>query len=196
MTSSSNPFEQYGIKSLSIPTFYNKSSLSGVSSLMTREFYQQLNSIQGLKLNSGLDQSADAVLVGVISSSEKLMGAVRPSQIREAQTVAPNAVADRRSFYIPTQSTVMLRVQVFVIKRPTKAEIELLQTELGSKVPTHGKIVFNEVFNVSRSFDHEIRDGVSTSTNFTQTRGGQIKTLGLLAEDAARNFKEMVLYAF
>jgi hypothetical protein len=119
-----------------------------------------------------------------------------PSQLRQADQVTPNAVSGRRQFYVPTQSTINLRVRVFVVKRPNAKEIELLQTELGAKVNAQGKIVFNEEFVVSEVFDHDIRDGSSNSRNFTQTRGGRNKALTTLSRQAADNFKEMILYAF
>jgi hypothetical protein len=194
-----NPFSQYGIKKLAIPMFYNKSSVNGAAQLMTKEFYQAMSSIEGLTLVSGKDKSADAVLVGIVQSpgaTNQLRETVVPSQLRQADQVTPNAVSGRRQFYVPTQSTINLRVRVFVVKRPNAKEIELLQTELGAKVNAQGKIVFNEEFVVSEVFDHDIRDGSSNSRNFTQTRGGRNKALTTLSRQAADNFKEMILYAF
>ncbi len=40
--SKSNPFAQYGIRSISVPMFYNKSNFADVSGPFTREIYKTL----------------------------------------------------------------------------------------------------------------------------------------------------------
>lgn len=176
--------------------FYNKSSINGVSAPMTRAFYRALSSIDGLTLQNGENLSADAVLIGVISSRDKLNEAIIPGQLRKAKAVAPNAVENRNDFYIPTQSNAKLKVRVFVVKRPTPDEIKLLQSELGNQVPTQGNIIFNDSFNVSKTFDHEIQDDSTKSSNLTQTRGGKKQAINAMSKDVADRFKSMVLYAF
>ncbi len=64
-----NPFAQYGVKSISVPMFYNHSLFPNISAPMTKEVYQMLSSFSGLKLSSGHEE-ADAVLVGIITSPE------------------------------------------------------------------------------------------------------------------------------
>jgi hypothetical protein len=196
-TQTSNPLQQYGVESLSIPMFYNFSSLPEVSSSFTRETYKLLSGFSGLKLSSGYNRNADAVLIGIVRSPEKLSEVLRADTPRVAQEVAPEALGnDRPEFYVPGSTIVSLALQVIVVKRPTEEELSLLKSELGQKLPAQGKILFNETFTINQAFTREIFDNEATSVVGTQNAGALRRTKESMAVTAAEQIRDMILYAF
>lgn len=196
-TQADNPLRQYGIDSLSIPMFYNHSSLPEVSSSFTRETYKLLSGFSGLKLSSGWNKNSDALLVWIVRSQEKLSDTLRSQNQRVAQSAAPKAIGETRpEFYVPGSTNVNLSLQVIVIKKPTDEELSLLQSELGPKIPPQGKIVFNETFSLSETFLREIFDEEATSVVGTQNAGALRRTKDSLAAKAAQQIRDMILYAF
>lgn len=196
-TQADNPLRQYGIDSLSVPMFYNYSSLPEVSSSFTRETYKLLSGYSGLKLKSGWNKSTDAVLIGIVRSQDKLSDTLRSENQRVAQAAAPDAIGtERPEFYIPGSTNVTLSLQVVVIKQPTDEEIELLQSELGPKIPPQGKIIFNETLPLTETFLREVFDGEATSVVGTQNAGALRRTKDSLAVQAALQIRDMIFYAF
>jgi hypothetical protein len=195
-TQTDNPLSQYGVESLSVPMFYNFSSLPEVSPAMTRETYKILSGFSALKLKSGY-QNADAILIGIIRSPESLKLTTRPSSLRDAKNVAPNNVGARRAeFYIPGATEVDLRLQVLVIKHPSEEELRLLQSELGPKIPAQGKILFNETFPLTGSFTREFYDDEPGTVVATQNAGALRRAQDTMALQAAEQIRDMILYAF
>ncbi|MBY0517417.1 MAG: hypothetical protein K2P81_10935 [Bacteriovoracaceae bacterium] len=193
----SNPFQQYGVDSLAIPMFYNFSSLPEVSTSFTHETYKLLAGFTGLKLKSGWDMSADAVLIGIVRSQEKMNEVLSTDALRSAQGASPNAVGSSRpDFYVAGTTRVNLILQVVVVKRPTPEEIELLRSNLGSKIPAQGKILFNESFPISESYNREIYDNEAVSVVGTQNAGVLRRTKDTMAMRAAEQIRDMILYAF
>lgn len=193
----SNPLQQYGIDSLSVPMFYNFSSLPEVSSSFTKETYKLLSGFSGLKLKSGFSRSADAVLIGVIRSPEKMNEVLTTDNLRVAQGVAPDKIGNTRpEFYVPGATRVNLSLQVIVIKKPTEDEIALLQSELGTKLPPQGKIIFNETFQLTDTYNREYLDKEAVSVVGTQNAGALRRTKDNIAMKAAENIRDMILYAF
>ncbi len=196
-TQTANPFEQYGIDSLSIPMFYNFSNQPELASSFTRETYKLMSGFSGLKLKSGFSNSTDAVLIGIIRSAEKVADTLRSETPRVASAVAPQAVGSNRpEFYVPGITRVALMLQVVVIKRPTTEEIELLQSELGTRIPAQGKILFNETFNLSEAYNREYLDGEAVGVVGTQNAGALRRTKETLALKAAEQIRDMIIYAF
>ena len=196
-TQTDNPFQQYGVDSLSVPMFYNYSSLPEVSSSFTRETYKLLTGFSGLRLRSGWSTSTDAVLIGIIRSEEKMHDVLKAQNMRVAQGVAKDNIGDKRpDFYVPAATNVSLVVQVVVIKRPTPEELTLLRSELGPKLPPQGKILFNETFNLNTQFNREVFDGADGSVVATQNAGALRRTKDTLALRAAEQIRDMILYAF
>lgn len=193
-----NPLAQYGVDSLSIPMFYNFSSLPETSATFTRETYRLLSGFTGLKLRSGWNNSSDAILIGIIRSPESLAQAVRGNSPRVAQSVAPEALknAARPEFYVPGVSNVQLSLQVIVIKRPTSEELQLLQGEMGPQIPTGPKIIFNERFTLSGSFNREFFDQEAGAVAATQNAGALRRTKDNMGTQAAELIRDMILYAF
>lgn len=191
-----NPLSQYGIQSLSVPMFYNYSNLSEVHTDFTRETYRLLTGFSGLKLNNGYNKNSDAVLIGILKSPEKLAETVRASNLRVAEEKAKTAVAGRENFYIPGTSDVSVYLHVIVIKKPTEEEIALLKSGIGDQVKSTSRIIFNELIPLRIQYTREVLDNEGTQVIATQNLGVQRKSLKTLAENAAINVRDMILYAF
>ncbi len=191
-----NPLSQYGIQSLSVPMFYNYSNLSEVHTDFTRETYRLLTGFSGLKLNNGYNKNSDAVLIGILKSPEKIAETIRASNLRVAEEKAKNAVAGRENFYIPGTSDVSVYLHVIVIKKPTEEEIALLKSGIGDQVKSTSRIIFNELIPLRIQYTREVLDNEGTQVLATQNLGVQRKSLKTLAENAAINVRDMILYAF
>lgn len=192
-----NPLSQYGIQTLSVPMFYNYSNLSEIHGDFTRETYRLLTGFSGLKLVSGYSKDSDAVMIGIIKTPEKISETIRASNLRLAQDKAGAAIGNRRqNFYIPGRSDVSLFLQVIVIKKPTEEELALLKSGIGDKITTNSRIIFNEYIPLRIQYTREVLDGEGVQVVGTQNQGVQRKTLKNLAEQAAINVRDMILYAF
>lgn len=192
-----NPLSQYGIQSLSVPMFYNYSNLAEVHTDFTRETYRLLTSFSGLKLTSGYSQDSDALLIGIIKTPEKLAETIRASNLRLAQEKAGNAVGTaRQDFSIPGTSDVYLYLHVILIKKPTEEEIALLKSGIGDKIKSTSKVLFNEIIPLRIQYTREVLDNQGVEVIATQNFGAQRKILKSLAEQAAVNVRDMILYAF
>lgn len=177
--------------------FYNYSNLSEIQADFTRETYRLLMGFSGLRLVNGYNKSSDAVLIGIIKTPEKLADTIRPTTLREAQKAAPEAVGpQRQKFYIPATSDVQLFLQVIVIKKPTEEELALLKSGIGDQVQSTSRIIFNELIPLRSQYTREIMDNVGVQVLATQNAGVQRRSLKLLAEQAAINVRDMILYAF
>jgi len=196
-TQTANPLQQYGVNSLSVPMFYNFSSVPEVSSSFTRETYKLLSGFSGLKLRSGWSNNADAVLIGIVRSEEHVSDVLKPENLRVAQGVAEKSIGtSRQEFYIPGSTRARLSLQVVVVKRPTAEELALLQSEMGQVLPAQGKILFNERFPLEASYYREVFDGEATSVVGTQNAGALRRAKDTLAQRAAEQIRDMILYAF
>lgn len=196
LTNRSNPFIQYGIRSISVPMFYNHSSYSNVSSIFTQKIHYLLTEFDGLEVVSG-QGNTDAVLVGIIGSREKINDASSSDDMRIARSISPDTLEGKRGeFYVPANTTNNLDIRFIVIKNPTQAELELLNSPYGKNIKANSKIIFNESIVVSREFNRELFSGESTQINYTQNRGAEKENLKKMADSAATTFKEMILYAF
>lgn len=195
MTNRSNPFSQYGIKTISVPMFYNHSAFSNVSPVFTQRIYHLLGEFDGLEVRSGTKKT-DAVLVGIIDSDDKLKSARASGDLRISKSISPNTLGQRGDFYVPATTTNTIKVRFIVIKNPTEAELELLQTPLGKNIYGHSKIIFNEEVAVSRQFNRELFSDNAVAVNYSQNRGAEKENLKQMAESIASSFREMILYAF
>lgn len=192
-----NPLAQYGIRTLSVPMFYNYSNLTEVHTDFTRETYQLLTTFSGLKLETGYNRNSDAVLIGIIKTPEKLADTIRASNLRLAQEKAENAIGETRdNFYIPGTSDVHLFLHVVLIKKPTEEEISLLKSGIGDQIKSNSKILFNEIIPLHIQYTREVLDDRGVEVVATQNYGVQRKILKNLAEQAAVSVRDMILYAF
>lgn len=196
-TQQENPLTQYGIQSLSVPMFYNYSNLPDVSADFTRETYSLLTGFSGLRLKSGYNPNMDAVLIGIIKSPEKIAETTKRGSSREAQTIVPDSLGDKRKeFTVPGTTIVTLQLQVIVIKKPTEEELALLKSGIGDKVKLTSRVIFNEIIPLNAQYTREFMDNAGTQVVATQNTGVQRKTLEALSRQAAIQVRDMILYAF
>lgn len=192
-----NPLAQYGIQSLSVPMFYNYSNLGEIHTDFTRETYRLLTGFSGLKLNNGYNKSSDALLIGILKTPEKIAETMRASNLRLAQDKAKNAIGTKReNFYIPGTTDVQLYLHVIVIKKPTEEELALLKSGIGDQIKSTSKVIFNEYIPLRIQYTREVLDDAGVEVVGTQNAGVQRKALKTLAEQAAVNVRDMILYAF
>jgi hypothetical protein len=196
-TQQENPLSQYGIQSLSVPMFYNYSSLPDVSADFTRETYSLLMGFSGLRIKSGYHPESEALMIGIIKSPEKLADTLRRGSTRVANVATPNAIGDkRRKFSVPGTTVMTLSLQVIVIKKPTEEELALLKSGIGDQVKLTSRVFFNEIIPLSSQLTREYLDDAGVQVLATQNAGVQRKTLESLSRQAAISIRDMILYAF
>jgi hypothetical protein len=191
-----NPFEDNGIRSISIPMFLNKSSLPNVAGVFTREYMLLLNQFPDLTVHSGDDHPSDGILLGIISSPPKYSETVTASGTKLNNGNFP----DRRIFEVPNKNLIQLTVRLVLIKNPGHGKIPLYLSTLGEIMANDPQVIFNQSFPISSEVVLEAADkgpaGSIGETNFTRNKGSIEKNLSEMAKTSANNFKEMILYAF
>lgn len=190
-----NPFAQYGVKSISVPMFYNHSNFPNISAPMTKEIFQMLSGFNGLKLYSG-NEKADAVLVGMVTSPEKVKDSQQPKNLRSAKNVLSGVIGDEREdFYIPSSTELRAGLRIVLIKNPNEKEIELLKTSLG-RFAVGPRVIVNESIPLTGTFTRELYGASAVDVIDTQNRSALKSTVEDMAQRAALNFRDMILYAF
>lgn len=190
-----NPFAQYGVESISVPMFYNHSNHANISPVMTKEIFQMLSGFNDLKIISGHER-ADAVLIGIVSSPEKVKVSRPGKNFRSAKAAAGDAIGDEREdFYIPSSTDMRASLRLILIKNPSEKEIELLRTSLG-KFALGPRVIVNENIRLRDSFTRELYSSNGVDVIDTQNRSAMRNTMQEMAQKAAQNFKDMILYAF
>ncbi len=117
-----NPFENFGVKTIAIPLFLNQSSLPNTSAIFTQEISLLLSQYPDLKIVSDVHQ-ADAVLVGVIDSLDKYSETLKTTGHKITNSVAPKSLAGRSDFFVPFSSEVKLMVNFILIRDPLDREL-------------------------------------------------------------------------
>ncbi len=196
----SNPLIGYDIKSIAVPMFINRSALPELAAPMTKEIMLVLNDYSGLKVLSGDNESADAVLIGIIESNDHLHEVVKTSQTLFTDNTIKTSVGNRSPFYYPVQTTYHLSFRMILIKRPSKEEMELLTSDLGQYMKVNPKVVLMDQFSLSSTFSRVVGETVSLqspgSVNFVKNKGIMEKSIQETSVRAAQNFKQVVLNAF
>ena len=192
-----NPLSQYGIQSLSIPMFYNYSNISEASGEFTRETHRLFTSFSGLRIVSGYSEKTDAVLIGIIKGPEKLTESFRGGSLQVAQNKTPIAIGDKRQdFYVPVTNTTMASLHIIVIKKPTEEDLALLKSGIGDMVQLNSKVIFNDIIPLTQQSTREYLDAEAVNVVGTQNLGVQRRVVKTMAEQAAINVRDMILYAF
>ncbi|MFZ4712432.1 MAG: hypothetical protein ACOYL6_01855 [Bacteriovoracaceae bacterium] len=192
----SNPFDNYGIRTVAVPLFLNQSPIPNAAAPFTKEITLLLSQYPGLEIVGADTGHADAVLVGIVNSKDKTSETIRTTGYKITNSVAPKALAGRSDFFVPFATEIKLEVNLILIKDPSTKELELLSSELGASIRGNPKILFNETIQIVGNFNREIHDSAGTQVNFTQNKGAQERTVKSMATSLSQSFKEMVLYAF
>lgn len=196
----SNPFKNYGIKTVAVPMFVNHSILPKVNVPITKEIFGLLSSYPDLKINAGENKNADAVLLGIVSSGARRNQTFKTTGKIFTEGLVKESLGDRKPFYLPIQTQYGVSIQLVLVKRPTKSLVNLIRGEMGKYLVKNSKIIFNETLTLNQSFSRRLFDNLSVDkggvVNFTQNLGNFEKSMVELAKNAAKQFDQEVLDAF
>lgn len=204
LRSKKNPFNQFGINSISIPMFYNFTNIPNASAIFTKKVFNSMLSYRELSIHSG-SESTDAVLVGIIESRDKRNKTITPESQKEVSNIYDEQdlfEGKREDFLLPTSNRIKLNLRIIIIKHPSKEELEFLKKSI-AKEAMSSKIIFNETIALTDSYNLRELKGSSvneTRRNLqvlgTQNRGVQQSSIENMAKKAASSFEDMILYAF
>ena len=138
-----NPFYHFGIKSLSVPMFVNKSAIPNISNPFTREIFLLLSHYSGLEVYSGLKKDKDAVLIGIISSGPKVSDVFSQSG---RTFLSKETFPGRSPFYVTSNTNYKLNLRIVIIKKPDPNLINLIKGPWGEQVIQNSRIVLDENF--------------------------------------------------
>jgi hypothetical protein len=196
----SNPLIGYDIRTVAVPMFINRSVLPQLIAPMTREITLALSSYTGLKVLSGDDKNADAVLIGIIESRDHLNEVVVTTQSLFTEGDIVKSIGNRSPFYYPVQSIYNFSLRVILIKRPTAEELAIFTSNIGEMIKVHPKIVLEDTISLSGGFSRVV---ASTSTadapgevNFVKNKGIFEKSLQETSYQASQSFKQVIVIAF
>lgn len=192
----SNPFHLYGVKKLYIPQFYNHSNISYANGHFTKEIIEVLLDFNDLEIVTDR-KSADAVLLGIVSSANKLRDTIITTARKNAETsFGEEAIGDKREkIVLPATNKISLNLKIIVLKDPTQTEIAFFQKNSKNKFIS-SKVIFNENIRVTETFNLKELSGEGIEVLGTQNRGLQKLTVKAMAVKAADSFKDMILYVF
>lgn len=196
-----NPFKIYGVETLAVPMFINRSAFPLVAGQMTQEMRLMLSQFPGLELFAGEgDREIDAVLVGIIDSPKNLREAMRTTGTTFVSGDLKESIGERPAFYLPTQGEVKLDVTFVLIRRPSREDLELLESEMAPYLANHPKILFTEKMALNTSFSRTVESNLGPDDGgiVNATRNKKLLELQMqkMAESAAGQFKQVVLNAF
>jgi hypothetical protein len=200
ISTNNNPLRGYGIETVSVPMFINRASLPELAAPMTREITFALNDYTGIKVLSGDDESADAILIGIIESRDHYNEVVRANNQLFSTGTIQESIGNRSPFYFPIDSAYQFSLRIILIKRPTIEELKLITSELGQFMKVSPKVVLMDTIALSGSFTKVVGKNILDSdpgkTNFVKNRGYFEKNIQETAVNAAKTFKQVILNAF
>lgn len=209
-----NPFKKYGVRSISVPMFYNQTNLSNVTHHFTRHFTHLLYELKDIDVKSSTDKKVDAYLIGILKSPNKLVNTLVADKVVDVASVAPVSVTNElnsttRNALVPSESKMNLTLEVYLIRRTelTKGMVyQIRANNFPNLAEKNDAIILKEIIPISRNFEREIFDKVKDGSNnilednsivnSTQNRGILEKTIAEEAKKAADRFKNIIFYAF
>jgi len=198
---SSNPLARYGIDSVSIPIFINQSIYPRGGVVFTREIRRVFNQFHDLEIHAGESETSDAVLVGIVESSQHSADAIRTTGTKlVSDGELKQSIGDRKQFYVPNENTYRLSLRIILIKRPTARERKLVISSLAPYLHQHPRVVLNEQLNLTGNFSRTVTTAETSddggTVNFTKNNKFFERSLEVLAKNAASEFKGVVLNVF
>lgn len=197
-----NPLIGYDIRSIAVPMFINRSVIPELAAPMTKEITFVLNDYSGLRVLSGNDDKADAVLIGIIESKNHYNEVVTTSQSLFTDDTAgiKNSVGERNPFYYPVESDYAFNLKIILIKKPSPEELQLLTTDFAKYMKVNPRVVLIDEILLSGTFSRVVGESTqingSGSVNFVKNKGIFEKSLQETCVQAAQTFKQVVLNAF
>lgn len=193
-----NPFARYGITSIAVPMMVNRSVFSNAGSEMTKKILETLSRYPGLRVYNRVPKAGDALLIGVVDSKNKLVDANQITGREFISDELKESIGKRREFYIPKSNTVELTTKFYLVQNPVTEEIQeiikkngLLYSQMTSK------ILFQHNITSSASYTRvNLPRGKGGEVNFTKNFALMQDAIATCAENAAKDFNELVLNAF
>ena len=154
----------------------------------------------GLEIHAGKSESADGVLLGIISSNNLRRETLTPSQFKFITPQGIDSSRERNPFFVPIQVSYRLKLRLVLIKRPNKKDMALLKTGLALHAPFHSKVVFDTTIHLLGSYSQPMDTDTSPDdggpVNFTKAQGHFHHSIRELAKLAAERFKQEILNVF
>lgn len=197
-----NPLAAYGIQTLSIPMFYNHSTLPNVSHAFTSEIYYLMSSFPGLRVvNDGDGSRSDAVLIGIVESSDYYAKTVKTSAKRFTSGTLDSSIGERQGFYIPSRTEVALSLRLVLIQNPTEVDMDMISSRYFQPfLGHHPRVIFNQRMTLNSSFSRTIDPTTSPddggAVNFAKNQRLVSRSVEEMASSASHQFRDLVLNVF
>lgn len=190
----------YEIKTIAVPMFVNRSVIPELAAPMTKEITTALISYTGINVLNGDDLRADALLIGIIESSDHQNEVIQTTSSLFTDDTLKSSVGERSPFYYPVQTTYNFTLRIILIKKPSPGELQLLTGDLGKYLKENSKIILTETLPLTGTFSRVVGGNSSTNssgvTNFVKNKGLFEKSIQDTAVNAAKTFEQVVLNAF
>ena len=192
-----NPFEEYGVKTVSIPMFVNQSIYPKANVPFTREIKALLSSYPDLSIVTKPSSKVDALLVGIVSSENRYNEAYKTTA---TNFQSGTTIGNRAGIYVPTATQYRISVKIMLIKDPNLEDVKLFKSKLGKFMNNHPNVVFSRDFTYTGSFNRDARPTDNPDSggivNYTNSRRYFDQTIQSLAESNARELEELVINVF
>ena len=196
----SNPFLSYGINSISVPAFLNKSLVPNISAIMTEQISGIISKETTIRLYNGNSSKSDATLVGIISSNTKRNEFFRTDTTTLIDESFSPELKNRREFYAPSVTSYQVTLNLVLIKNPSAEDMTLINSDFKKYLDNHPRVVFTKSIALTGSFTRVIAPSDSPddggAVNSTKNREVFNKSVESLAVTAGSSFRETVLNAF
>jgi len=190
----------YEIESISIPMFVNWSIVPNVSGPMTSNFINMLMNYSGLTIYSHEKTSADAILVGIISSKDKTRQVYKNKSYQATDGNLHESIRDRRDFYIPQETEIALTLRVLLIKNPLPHEYNGMVKNDADYIPDKSRVIFDEKMELNSTITRSILPNSGGKSggevNFTKSKKAQNDAILSLVDTATEKFKKEIIDAF
>ncbi len=193
-----NNFKKYGVKSISIPMFYNQSILPNVSSVFTKSFTKELNSIRNLNIKSPNSMTVDSYFVGIVRSEKYEKNVIRRNLSNRIKDITPLNAPNNENL-VSIGNSLKLTVEVFLIRRSPDSKsliAKLREQEFPELIRQHPSIILRRSIPISYNFIREIYDSSDSVVNATQYYGTLEKVLDKVSVKAASDFRDSIDYVF
>ncbi len=193
-----NNFKKYGLKSISIPMFYNQSILPNVTGSFTNAFSRELNTIKNLEIKSPNSTNVDGYFVGIIRSSQTEKNVIKRGLSARIKDIAPlNAPLNEN--LVPLSNSLVLTLEIYLIRR--NASSQSLISRIREKnhpelLNQHPSIILKRLIKIDTNFVREFYDGANSVVNATQYQGTLAKVVEREARKSAIDFKDSVRNVF
>lgn len=195
-----NPLAIHGIRSVSVPMFVNKSPLPNIGSMVTKEIVFLLSGYPGLRVQTGEDLKSDAILVGIVEGEQHLSDLMITTERKFTSAELKDSIGSRREFYVPTGTSMNLKVRFVLIKNPNRSDIDLTKGELAPLLGASSKVLVNQTLDLNANFNRVVGETTTVNSpglvNMTKNKAIMERALQDGSKSLAAQFKDVVLNAF